>query len=66
MRPSLCSILDMNFRECPKSEVRRIPLPRTRVNKNKKKERSLEISFGPLCPYQLDGVRHCLRRAFLP
>jgi hypothetical protein len=33
----LCRILDMTFRECPKGEVRRIPLPRTRVNKGKKR-----------------------------
>jgi hypothetical protein len=28
-----------NFRECPKGEVRRIPIPRTPVNKGKKKEK---------------------------
>jgi hypothetical protein len=29
----VCKILQTNFRECPKGEVRRIPIPRTRVNK---------------------------------
>jgi hypothetical protein len=30
----------LNFRECPKGEVRRISIPRTSVNKGKKKGRS--------------------------
>jgi hypothetical protein len=29
----LCRILDINFAECPKGEVRRITIPRTTVNK---------------------------------
>jgi hypothetical protein len=29
----------MNFGECPKGEVRRIPIPRTPVNKGKKEGR---------------------------
>jgi hypothetical protein len=32
-------LLRGNFRECPKGEVRRIPIPRTRVNKGKRKSR---------------------------
>src|SRR5829696_9323726 len=32
-----------NFRESPKGEVRRIPIPRTSVNKGKKKGRRVEI-----------------------
>ena len=30
----------MNIRECPKGEVRRIPIPRTPVNKGKRKSRA--------------------------
>jgi hypothetical protein len=30
----------LDFLECPKGEVRRIPIPRTPVNKRKKKGRS--------------------------
>ena len=29
----------MNFGECPKGEVRRIPIPRTSVNRGKEKDR---------------------------
>ena len=32
-RPDLFNMLDMYFREFPTGEVRRIPLPRTPVNK---------------------------------
>jgi hypothetical protein len=35
----LYSILQMDFRECPKGEVRRILIPRTSVNSGKKKGR---------------------------
>jgi hypothetical protein len=31
-------MLDINFAESPKGEVRRIPIPRTPVNKGKKEE----------------------------
>ena len=31
--PRLCIMLEVNFRESPKGEVRRISIPRTRVNK---------------------------------
>ena len=33
-------LMASNFRECPKGEVRRIPIPRTPVNKVKKKGHS--------------------------
>ena len=33
----LSRMLEVNFRECPKGEVLRIPIPRTSVNKRKKK-----------------------------
>ena len=37
--PGLCIMLDTNFRESPKGEVRRIPIPRTPVNKGSEKRR---------------------------
>jgi hypothetical protein len=37
----LRAMLNIDFRELRKSEVRRIPLLRTSVNKGKKKDRSL-------------------------
>src|SRR5215208_1102093 len=37
MRPSLCRISYMNFRESPKGEVRRIPFSRTSENAIKRK-----------------------------
>jgi hypothetical protein len=33
----LCRMLDINFAECPKGEVRRILIPRTSVNKGIRK-----------------------------
>src|SRR5919112_3377032 len=36
-----------NFRECPKGELRRIPIPRTPVNKGKKKRRAGAITPRP-------------------
>jgi hypothetical protein len=44
-----------NFSERRQRELRRIPLPRTPVNKGKKKGRSLEISPNPkaMCRYSL-------------
>src|SRR5215212_1197814 len=35
--------LKANFRECPKGEVRRIPIPRTPVNKGKKEKKGRDI-----------------------
>src|SRR5918995_3207088 len=42
--PGLCIMLDVNFSELCLGEVRRVCLPRTSVNKSKKKGRSL---FAP-------------------
>ena len=38
-----------NFRECPKGEVRRITIPRTPVNKAKKKHRSVDKPRSNTC-----------------
>ena len=38
-----CKIVNANFAESPKGEVRRISIPRTRVNKGKEKDRSLQM-----------------------
>jgi hypothetical protein len=35
--PGPCIMLEGNFRESPNGEVRRIPIPRTPVNKGKRK-----------------------------
>src|SRR5215207_7720798 len=45
----LCRMLDINFAESPKGELRRISIPRTPVNKGKKKGRGLTAP-GPLLP----------------
>jgi hypothetical protein len=39
-------LLSANFGECPKGEVRRILIPRTRVNKGKKKGPGIEVIEG--------------------
>src|SRR5919106_1676273 len=41
LRASAPRILQMDFRESPKGEVRRIPIPGTSVNKDKKKGRGV-------------------------
>jgi hypothetical protein len=43
---------DVNFLELRYGEVRRIPLPRTPVNKGKRKDRSL-VRLGPSKPLHL-------------
>ena len=43
-----------NFRECPKAEVPRIPIPRTTVNKGKKEGRGL--GQPRLLPHSCDGA----------
>jgi hypothetical protein len=39
---ALRAMLNMDFRECPEGEVRRIPIPRTSVNKGKKRREKAE------------------------
>jgi hypothetical protein len=57
------------FRELRKGEVRRIPIPRTSVNKCKKKGRRLEMSRPLFLPIVLQRSRrnlfitYCLPRA---
>jgi len=38
-----CCLVGANFRESPKGEVRRIPIPRTPVNKGKKEKKGRDI-----------------------
>jgi hypothetical protein len=51
MGPGLCIMLEVNFRECPKGEVRRILIPRNRVNR----------LWALLRASPLHGVDHLLR-----
>jgi hypothetical protein len=44
-----------NFGECPKGEVRRIPIPRTRVNKGKRKNKTARP-----CRLHTDNLSHIL------
>src|SRR5215211_2263855 len=49
----LCIKRKFNFGESPKGEVRRIPIPRTRVNKGTKKGQSC---YAPTPPWLLLGL----------